>query len=1166
MSADIVPIIYSLRSRLNGNCSHGEQVDAIADAMLKLERIYSDFDSLEIVKKLKEMLADQLLHDSLDVNIRNHLQMRGFEPIRRAIISTQIPASSCDLNLLAFQYAPTSNKKQKSGGYSMSFNFDDFPMFETVDSMLAGLRNDLTDRESLNKILALDLNELLDHPQWEELLQTLHKSVSVLGDHTTIVMAIFHRFVNGFKGSSQGLDAMNTVLVYLAEAWISTSTTHAIGSTNAVTSKNRLALFCTVLQTSAMAVQVPYQKEADRAVALLFLLLSKGTVPIFNNDTTGQGIATIMDALAETKEQGASILALLRAIHPFTAFSYAVQTGLLSTLFKAVPIHQYTCNSSAAYYRTSCIRLRVLLSLLSGFGDNAANALRFVEDHLRKENDATVLNAVAYEWHGQVSDFIASNRDTLMHHKGTTDQIGPIEHSNKRFLHLSQAESLMPWFQRDFNSVEHNLHKFMVWLSDTLATLTALLRCALSTSIISRRDTAPLADIVNLSLQVMSSVWPGDRDHTHSVVSSCSEIVDLLAKHGDGNCVEDVLVGYIAGLTTLLERGTLPPAGCIDNLLQGAILSPNGEMKYAIDTQCAYVRLLSTYVMRPNVDNPELVITVAQLCIDKLSLVGASDHVISCELQSLLLQLLQTLCGNHARCVALRAHKLLLPSAALLLSFLVNPDYADQHTADANRCTAHALLSAFSLCNESEVMECLLEDDLLRVMEEEYLDADTWDRALDCEHEHSRAFSGVFTVLLGLASLGQVKVLNAVLGESWGACIAAGGTNELADLPVFTANLCLRSEGALSVVCENVFPYIARLLSALQHDLLYLSSVSRLYEERKNSAEEHVPDAEGIDLVDVFIVSTIRAMENMVIFECSRASNSHAFFPATESELQAFHHENKSHPKVTNPPTTAFVVPVQCSLVVDLLPWAADEVWLSELQGLMRNHVMIQLNSNAGLPASSEGALEVCSQVSMFLQMYLSSTEAAGHHEWLLAAGVDAVVVRVMDFLISQDVSTCTSFPSTPVFVAPAWVLLCDSAATLEATPVSQLCAACSESVLIGALSLLEKFGQGSVVNELASAGVPINWVLRIILQQWFFSVLPVEDVLVITAATVLRDTRFASLVAAAIVLQYQHHLRTSTPQAFVHGGPERVNNVLFSSGKLSLRALLPDVERLAAL
>eukprot|EP01032_Pedospumella_encystans_P024886 gene24886-28132_t len=157
MSTDIIPVIYSLRSKLNGSCSHSEQVDAIADALQKLERIYADYDNLEIVRTMKQMLADQLLHDSIDVNIRNHLQMRGFEPIRRAVISSQIPASTDDVNLLGYQYAPSSNKKQKSGGYSMSFNFDDFPMFETVDSMLAGLRNDRTDRESLNKILALDL-------------------------------------------------------------------------------------------------------------------------------------------------------------------------------------------------------------------------------------------------------------------------------------------------------------------------------------------------------------------------------------------------------------------------------------------------------------------------------------------------------------------------------------------------------------------------------------------------------------------------------------------------------------------------------------------------------------------------------------------------------------------------------------------------------------------------------------------------------------------------------------------------------------------------------------------------------------------------------------------------------------------------------------------------
>ncbi len=873
MSADIIPIIYSLRSKLNAGCPHTEQVDAIADAMQKLERIYADYDNLEIVKTMKQMLADQLLHDSIDVNIKNHLQMRGFEPIRRAVISTQIPASTGDVDLLQYQYAPTSNKKQKSGGYSMSFNFDDFPMFETVDSMLAGLRSDRTDRDSLNKILALDLSELVDHPQWEELLQTLSQSVSISGEHTTIVMAIYHRFVTGFKGSSQGLDALNASLMYLSTEWIPASTVPPTESRNATTTRQQVALFFTVLQASATSVQVPFQKEVDRAVLLVFLILSQGMVPTIASGTDVLELVTTIEALAGTKEQGASISALLRAIHPFTAFSYAVQTGLLRTLLNNATRLSLGTNCPANSYRIACICLRVLLSLLSNFGDNAARALEFVEHHLRTENGSVVFDAGVYEWQGHVS--------TL-----TDKLIVPIEYSNKRFLHISQAESLMPWFQNEpapHDELTRGTPTFSAWIVDALAALSSQLHSVLASSTTITPSAATLLGaVLNLSLQVTSSLPRVDQSRIDSVVSAFSHMFDSLIRHTDSTSINDVLAGYMAGLATLLERAVALPAECVTQLLLRSILSPSGNITYASNTQGAFVRLLSAYVKCAGVTNNEHIVLIAQLCVDRLQSPIISDDS---DVRCLLLQLLQTLCVHPAYYESLREHKLLLPSASALLSFLLNPDCAAQHTADANQRIARALLCVFGQCSETEIMECLLEDELLRVMEEEYLDADTWDRALDTESDSCRAFSAVFAVLLGVASMGHVNVLNAVLGESWGASIAAGGVDELADLTSLCVHLCLRNESALSLVFENIFPYIVCLLGNLQQNVAFCRSLVVLYEERKVSAAEYVSDAAGVDLVDVFISSTMSNIE--ALSAPHRQSTSRAVaIPRTELELQ----------------------------------------------------------------------------------------------------------------------------------------------------------------------------------------------------------------------------------------------------------------------------------------
>ena len=90
MSADLIPVIYALRAKVNEARSIDEQTDAIVQTMLSLERVFGAYDSMDFVNKMKSMLGEHFFQDQTEINIRNHLQMKGFEPIKLAIINALV--------------------------------------------------------------------------------------------------------------------------------------------------------------------------------------------------------------------------------------------------------------------------------------------------------------------------------------------------------------------------------------------------------------------------------------------------------------------------------------------------------------------------------------------------------------------------------------------------------------------------------------------------------------------------------------------------------------------------------------------------------------------------------------------------------------------------------------------------------------------------------------------------------------------------------------------------------------------------------------------------------------------------------------------------------------------------------------------------------------------
>ena len=54
-----------------------------------------------------------------------------------------------------------------------SFDFNNLPDFEPLENTLVLIRENKYNKEDFYKLLDIDTNELLDHPQWTELLDLL---------------------------------------------------------------------------------------------------------------------------------------------------------------------------------------------------------------------------------------------------------------------------------------------------------------------------------------------------------------------------------------------------------------------------------------------------------------------------------------------------------------------------------------------------------------------------------------------------------------------------------------------------------------------------------------------------------------------------------------------------------------------------------------------------------------------------------------------------------------------------------------------------------------------------------------------------------------------------------------------------------------------------------
>jgi hypothetical protein len=839
--------------------------------MLRLERLYSAFDDLEIVVAAKQLLAEHLVNDGKEFTVKNHVQGKGFEPIKRALVHAHVPNSLSEADMLAYQFKPSASKKQKSGGFSYAFDFDNMPMFESLDACLDGLRTNITDSASLQKVMGMDLSELIDHPQWEETLQLLCKSVSAQAgaEHECLVLAMFQRFAVGFAGTSQGLDTIACALRYLLTEWALAKDRAAVEH---VVVRAQLALFVVLLQCCATSMQVPYQKEADRVIVLLFQLLSKGRVQFPTSSTlatTHDAVRSVpsIDALAGTKGGGDALVAMLSVVHPLSAFSYAVETGLLSTLLQASSPDV----GGAPAVAKMCLRLRVVLSLVCAFSSSQNAAVAFIESCATTEAaGASAFHFAAYEWRGDLAQLAAV--PAIGRGAAVGDVVVPVEGTNKRFLHMTQPNSVVTVL---FDlSAKHNSTGGVRLLECVSRKLTLLLAAVVG-AVPPTETSVRVGDALRLVLQVCATYCgvveaAAATPFVRVIVQSALQLERALTIQSK-SAAEEARAGIIRGLLAATEVQDNSGAFPWDVVCRAVI----DWGMFGLDTSAGAWELqdatLTLVIALAGVNSADC----AELLVDAVhfaaSVLGAfCSHGAASPNVPLLSRCICVLQAALGRSLEGSVRESVVTA---LLKILAQPRYEPLLSENTKRLTVAALSQYFSGVSTSEVSRVLnasnAEPFLVRALIMEAAHPECFERAYSESLSAAvvgagDTFPAVFPLLVVFMQLGHADVVGGIAAQGWGAELGELSAGDMVDLPLLHALTVQDSDLVAQLESTGVFPYLLRLMTAGLNNAAYIEHVRRHLTGLASTTAREAGEG-GVDIRSVFCKLTQKALNGQPV-------------------------------------------------------------------------------------------------------------------------------------------------------------------------------------------------------------------------------------------------------------------------------------------------------------
>lgn len=249
-----------------------------------------------------------------------------------------------------------------------SFDFDSLPAFEPLEDTLVLLRNDPYNASALDKLLNMDIGELVDHPQWDELLDLLkpvlycYTDVLVTDSVYYQVLRLHSLYLSSPLSSHQTLDVVNQLLdmlchIFLWDAHMAGNVTGTPASMigepglSSVSCPGLTLLLeqVVVLMKVVEVISTPAvigndNHRVDAIKAAIFALLAHGSVPLADS-SGGAGIGvslfdcvlwlSLNNAAPESTWNGASFAADLNlALTSWSTCNSTTSTGILALAYQ----------------------------------------------------------------------------------------------------------------------------------------------------------------------------------------------------------------------------------------------------------------------------------------------------------------------------------------------------------------------------------------------------------------------------------------------------------------------------------------------------------------------------------------------------------------------------------------------------------------------------------------------------------------------------------------------------------------------------------------------------------------------------------------------------------------------------------------------------------------
>jgi len=374
----IIPAIHEARrsclAEVNNVLSEEQEVDLILSALTRLDALNCCND-LELARQLKQILLSQIPipqrlaedEDSVVFGLQSSASKKnGLEAVRRQMLHG-VHASLAHMigvedehssKWLSWQPCSSDSnegsKKQKASGY-FSLNFDDIPMFEPLETTLIVLRKPFpANIDGMSSLVEMDSGELVEHPQWKELVDLLlcslisasfERSTVVSQASLTKVLHVHVRLMHGLQGQ-QAIDIALNVLKFCWSQWMPSATPHAKHSVaNESEEQVMISVFLDAIETALPQLKLCDTRDCDSFVPTLFVLLAAGKL---NHDQ--RDVLDVLDG-----RRCKSVMDLVTS-KPLPTAVFASQAGLFDVILRKLELLevQLTESRNHEHHNGSC--------------------------------------------------------------------------------------------------------------------------------------------------------------------------------------------------------------------------------------------------------------------------------------------------------------------------------------------------------------------------------------------------------------------------------------------------------------------------------------------------------------------------------------------------------------------------------------------------------------------------------------------------------------------------------------------------------------------------------------------------------------------------------------------------------------------------------------------